>query len=255
MIVAIDAGNSAVKVARVNDDVIELVESVPTADLPRAGDVIANAAGGAESVVLVSVVPSWTSTVRSAADELGLRLIVADHRSIPIRVRLPRPDAVGADRLLDAWAGSVRFGAPLIVVNLGTATTVDAVDRDGAFIGGAILPGIELGARALARGTAQLPKVDVEELPRAIGTDTPSAIAGGLVLGHLGAVRELASRMQQQVGGGAAVIVTGGLSRALWASAWTSGADGLPAIAGAIEPDLTLWGLGRLHAAIAVAAA
>jgi type III pantothenate kinase len=255
MIVAIDAGNSAVKVARVSDDAVQLVATVPTADLPRANAMIAQAAEGAEALVLVSVVPAWTAAVQGAAQELDLRLVEASFRTIPIAVRLPRPDAVGADRLLDAWAGAARFGTPLIVVNLGTATTVDAVGADGAFLGGAILPGIELGAGALARGTAQLPAVAVEELPLAIGTDTPSAIASGLVLGHLGAVRELVMRMRLQAGGGASVIVTGGLSRASWASAWTTDADGLPRIADAIEPDLTLWGLGRLHAAIAVTAA
>lgn len=162
MIVAIDAGNSAVKVARVHDDAVEPIAAVPTADLARAGSVIAEAAAAAgtsaEAIVLVSVVPAWSAAVRDAAADLRIRLVVADHRTIPIRVRVPRPNAVGADRLVDAWAAALRFGAPLMVVNLGTATTVDAVGADGAFLGGAILPGIDLGARALARGTAQLPR-------------------------------------------------------------------------------------------------
>src|SRR4051812_29854162 len=258
MIVAIDAGNSAVKVARVHDDAVEQIAHVPTEALARARSVIAEAADApldrAEAIVLVSVVPAWTAAVRDAAVGLGSRLLVADHRTIPLPVRVPRPDAVGADRLGDAWAATLRFGAPLVVVNLGTATTVDAVSAGGAFLGGAILTGIDLGARALARGTAQLPQVDVAELPEPIGTDTPSALASGLVLGHLGAVRELVIRMSGRLGGHAKVVVTGGLSRASWASAWMSTADGLPAIADAIEPDLTLWGLGRLHTAVAVGA-
>jgi type III pantothenate kinase len=256
MIVAIDVGNSAVKVARVQDDAVALVAQVPTADLARARAVIADgAAAGAEAIVLVSVVPTWSAAVQAAAPDLGLRLIVADQRTIPIKVRVPRPEAVGADRLLDAWAAVERYRAPLIAVDLGTATTVDAVDADGAFMGGAILPGIDLGARALARGTAQLPEIDVADLPAPIGRDTPSAIASGLVLGHLGAVRELVTRMRARLGGGATVIVTGGLSRASWADAWTNGTDGLAPIADVVDPDLTLRGLGLLGATLSVHAA
>src|SRR5262249_59123408 len=102
------------------------------------------------------------------------------------------------------------FHPPVIVVDLGTATTVDVVGADGAFLGGAILPGIELGARALASGTAQLPAIDVAGLPLAIGRDTPSAIASGLVFGHLGAVRELVARMRADTLGNAHVVITGG---------------------------------------------
>lgn len=258
MIVAIDAGNSYVKVARVEADAVELVAQVPTAELARARSAIAEAAiadadsPGAETIVMVSVVPSWSAAVAEAAQGLGLRLIVADQRTIPIPVHLRRSDTVGADRLLDAWAATLRFGAPLIVVDLGTATTVDAVGADGAFLGGAILPGIELGAQALARGTAQLPRIDATDLPAAIGTDTPAAIASGLVFGHVGAVRELVGRMKAQIGVRATVVVTGGLSRASWANAWTAAGDGLPRIADVVDPDLTLRGLGRLGASLAV---
>lgn len=289
MIIVIDAGNSAVKVARIDGDDFEFVQAVPikaTADdLFRStvaqrilADLPARDGAGA---VLVSVVPAWTAAFRQAASNLNVTLLVAEHQTIPIPVRVPLPGGVGADRLLDAYAAARLHGTPVIVVDMGTATTVDAVDASGAFVGGAILPGIELGARALASGTAQLPHVDVAQLPSAIGNDTPSAIASGVVLGQIGAIRELVDRIALElVPAGSArptVVVTGGALRAVtlaleplpdtgprhplvvrkgvahqdWAEVWLQPFNGRPPIADIVDPDLTLRGLGLLHAELA----
>jgi type III pantothenate kinase len=135
-------------------------------------------------------------------------------------------------------------------VDLGTATTVDAVDADGFFLGGAILPGLALAADALAEGTARLPRIELDLPADAVGTDTRSAIQSGVVIGHLGAVRELVARMRGRLGGSrtAPVVVTGGLAAAPWArKAWLEPAGAqLPAIADALDPELVLKGLGLL---------
>ena len=94
----------------------------------------------------VSVVDRWTARLERAAEALGLPLTVATADRIPLLTALPRPDLTGPDRLLAAWTASVLHGQPVIVVDLGTATTVDAVDADGFFLGGAILPGLGLAA-------------------------------------------------------------------------------------------------------------
>jgi pantothenate kinase type III len=162
---------------------------------------------------------------------------------------------------------------PVIVVDLGTATSVDEVDADGFFLGGAILPGLGLAAQALAEGTARLPRVELDLPGEAIGTDTSAAVQSGVVLGHIGAVRELAARMQARLGPppaasrpaaagrpvvagtsgaagrpGAPVIVSGGHAAAAWAQrAWCQPAGpGLPAIATVLDPGLVLRGLGLL---------
>lgn len=140
--------------------------------------------------------------------------------SLPVDVRLPEPSKVGIDRLLNAIAANVLRSrhAPAIVVDSGTATTVDAVDAEGAFRGGVILPGFELSARALHRYTALLPLIEIEEIapdgPPPLGRETRSALHSGLYWGQLGAVRELITRLSadESIAGGAppAVYLTGG---------------------------------------------
>jgi type III pantothenate kinase len=278
VIIAVDIGNSAAKAALVEGDDVHAAGRLDTAGASAAdlaeglGTLLESAPERPERIVAVSVVDRWTERLELAADELSLPLVVAGASNIPMATALLRPDRAGPDRLLAAWAASLRHGAPVIVVDLGTATTVDVVDPDGFFLGGAILPGLGLAAESLAEGTARLPHVELELPETAIGVDTAGAIQGGIVIGHLGAVRELVTRMRSRLGEAAApgqgggargqgggarsqgvgararVVVTGGHASAAWArAAWTEPAEGgLPPIADAIDPQLVLRGLGLL---------
>lgn len=266
MIIAVDAGNSAIKLALVDGQVLRSEERLPTREAAARASLAATLRGlcakaedsPVEALVLVSVVPAWTEAVHLVAAELRINLLLADHTSIPMPTRLAQPAGVGSDRLLDAFAASRLHGSPVIVVDLGTATTVDAVDASGAFLGGAILPGIQLGMRALAFGTAQLPRVQVTELPHAIGRDTAGSISSGLLLGQIGAVRELVERIAVELSPvedpRAMVVVTGGTSRASWAGVWVEPLGQNPPIANVVDPHLTLRGLSLLHAELAGAA-
>lgn len=263
VIIAVDIGNSAAKAALVTgSNVLEsgrLDTSVGSgADLMDGLRVLA---GGAETaptkIIAVSVVDRWTERLERAADELGLSLTVVAPSHVPISTALVRPDQTGPDRLVAAWAAAAIHGTPVIVIDLGTATTVDAIDSDGFFLGGAILPGLGLAADALAEGTARLPRVELALPADVIGRDTTSAMQNGIVVGHIGAVRELTRRMQARMsagkasaGSGTTVIVTGGHANAEWARrAWLEpAAPDLPAIADQLDPDLVLKGLGMLGA-------
>jgi type III pantothenate kinase len=137
-----------------------------------------------------------------------------------------------------------------VVVDLGTATTFDCVAGDGAFVGGAIAPGIELGLDALASRTAKLPRVELRSPDRAIGRDTASAIQSGAVLGYQFLVTGLLARIRRELAdaGDVAssdvhVVLTGGISGMPWAGTL----EGVEAI----DPDLTLKGLAILHAEVA----
>ena len=119
--------------------------------------------------MLVSVVPAWTEAIRDLVTGSGWTLVEAHATSIPLQVRVARPQHVGADRLLGAWTARELFGAPVVVVDIGTATTIDVVDGDGAFVGRAITAGPELAIRSLATDTALLP-MTLPRLPeRVIG--------------------------------------------------------------------------------------
>ncbi len=260
MFLAIDIGNSAAKAATVEGETIfesgRLDTSVATGDDLLDGlRVLAGAHDEAPAgVIAVSVVDRWTERLELAAEALGLPLTVVAASHIPISTALVRPDQTGPDRLLAAWAASRLHGSPVIVVDLGTATTVDAVDADGFFLGGAIAPGLGLAADALAEGTARLPRIELALPDSAIGTGTTAAIEAGVVIGHVGTVRELALRMHALIGrddpstAPTKVVVTGGHAAAPWAeAAWrTPAGPGLPPIADELDPDLVLRGLGLL---------
>ncbi len=146
-------------------------------------------------------------------------IVLLTSGDLPLVVKLPRPDMVGVDRLLDALAANrLRTPSrPAVVVDVGSAITVDLVDCDGAFLGGAILPGIAMSARALHEFTDLLPQIDMAELaepPPALGTATVAAMRSGLFWGAVGSVRQL---VEQLTGGhhvptvdDAEIMVTGG---------------------------------------------
>jgi type III pantothenate kinase len=200
----------------------------------------------AAAVVLASVVPSVTAALERLADRRSLPLRIAATGTVPIAVRVDRPAEVGPDRLVNALAAARLYGAPAIVVDFGTATTFDVVAPDGAYIGGAIAPGLELGLEALAARTAKLPRVELRAPDRAIGRDTVSAIQSGTVFGYQALATGLLARIRRELAEMSAVppesirtILTGGLSGAPWAK----GIEGVDVI----DPDLTLRGLLLFH--------
>jgi type III pantothenate kinase len=201
------------------------------------------------SVVCASVVPALTAALEAVAARRDRPLVIASPGTVPIPVRVERPEGVGADRLVNVLAAQRLYGAPAVVVDLGTATTFDCAAADGAYVGGAIAPGIGLGLEALAGRTAQLPRVELRAPERAIGRDTVAAIQSGAVLGHQAMVAGLLARIRRELAASGDVepqsvraIATGGLAQAAWVRA-IEGVD-------EVDPDLTLKGLAILHAEV-----
>lgn len=201
------------------------------------------------AIACASVVPDLTDALEAVAARRGVRLLVASAGHVPIAIRVDRPAEVGADRLVNALAAARLYGTPAVVADFGTATTFDAVAADGAFVGGAIAPGLELGLEALAARTAKLPRIELRAPDRAIGRDTVAAMRSGTILGYQALVAGLLVRIRAELAEAAGVapadvraILTGGLSAAPWARA-IEGID-------AIDPDLTLKGLAILHAEV-----
>jgi len=253
VIVAIDVGNTNVTVGIIGGgDVISSRRGAtrPTATADEVeitlGSLLAldgAALSDVDEIVLASVVPAVTTTMVAVAARRAIPLFVADPTTVPIRIRIDKPAEAGADRLVNAFAALRLHGAPAIVVDFGTATNFDVVAEDGAYIGGALAPGLELGIEALAARTAKLPRVSLVMPPRAIGHDTVSAIQSGAVIGYIGLVSELVRAITRELAldspAAPKVILTGGLSQASWANA-IPGVD-------FIDPLLTLRGLALLH--------
>lgn len=186
--------------------------------------------------------PVWTASVVPPVDRVlkktrgGVFRFLDRSFFSDLPIRLLKPEQVGIDRLVNAWEARRRLGAPVLVVDFGTATTVDVVDRRGAYRGGAILPGLFLSARALSEGTAKLSFVQPVRFSRAIGRSTEEAVRSGLFFGTLGAVRELVFRMRKELGAVAPVLATGGAASLFRSEDWFH----------AVDPDLTLLGIGHL---------
>ena len=202
-----------------------------------------------DSIVLASVVPSVTAAVEAIADRHDRSILVAAAGTLPLAVRVDRPGEVGADRLVNALAASRLHGTPAVVVDFGTATTLDCVAADGAYVGGAIAPGLELGLEALAARTAKLPRVELRAPDRALARDTVGAIQSGAILGYQALAAGLLERVRVELAEANGVapaevraIATGGLSRLPWAR----GIRGIDTI----DPELTLKGLAILHAEV-----
>jgi type III pantothenate kinase len=122
------------------------------------------------------------------------------------------PQEVGADRIVNGVAAFEKYGGPCVVVDLGTATTFDAVSRKGEYLGGIISPGIGISARALYEHTARLPLVDIRKPAKVIGTNTVGSIQAGLFFGYLGLVDGILERLISELGPDTNVVATGGLA-------------------------------------------
>jgi type III pantothenate kinase len=138
--------------------------------------------------------------------------VVGEDLDYPIRIDLANPAEVGADRVVNAVAALTRYRPPLVIVDFGTATTFDVVDRDGTYRGGAIAPGINLSIDALARAAAKLPRIAVEAPERVIGRSTVEAMQSGIFWGYVGLIEGLVRRIVQEYGEHMTVIATGGLA-------------------------------------------
>lgn len=170
--------------------------------------------GDVNHVILASVVPrltaAWEDLVRVAcACDV---MVVGPGLKTGMLIRYDNPHEVGADRIANGVAAFARFGGPVVVVDFGTATTIDVVDASGAYLGGAIAPGVETSAEALFTKAARLSKVDLEPPSAVIGTNTRMSVQAGLLLGEASMVDGLVRRTWIELGAETPVVATGGLA-------------------------------------------
>jgi type III pantothenate kinase len=260
MLLAIDIGNTNVTIGLLRNGALVATRRAATMQRATADELEVLLDGllrlddasfaDVSAIACASVVPTLTAHVETIAERRERALTLALAGTVPLAIRTERPGDVGADRLVNALAAGRLYGTPAVVVDFGTATTFDCVAGDGAYVGGAIAPGLELGLEALAARTAKLPRIELRAPDRAIGRDTVSAMQSGTVFGYQSLVGGLLTRVRRELADQSAVapsdvkaILTGGLSAAPWAR----DLDGIDAI----DPDLTLKGLAILHAEVA----
>jgi type III pantothenate kinase len=192
-------------------------------------------------VIVSSVVPVLTLAYEEVASKATGRppMVVGPGLKTGVPIRYDDPREVGADRIVNAVAGLAEYGAPLVIVDFGTATTLDVLSEDGAYVGGAIAPGVETSADALFTRAAKLSKVDLEAPAHTIGTNTRESLQAGLLVGQAAMVDGLVTRIWRELGRETTVVATGGLAPRVAPLCET---------AMSVEVDLTLKGLMRLYA-------
>ncbi len=165
-------------------------------------------------ICLASVVPPLTGVLEQMCNLYFQQkpLTVDVGVKTGVKIRYDNPRDVGADRVVDAAAVYRLYGGPACIVDFGTATTFDAISREGDYLGGAIAPGIGIAAEALFSRAARLTRVDLIRPPRAIGANTVHSLQSGLLFGYVGLVEGMVARFRAELGDGTRIIGTGGLA-------------------------------------------
>ena len=193
-----------------------------------------------DAIVIASVVPPLSPALAAMSRSyFGVEpLFVEPGVRTGMPILYENPQEVGADRIANSVAAFARYGGPVLVVDFGTATTIDAVSSRGEYLGGAIAPGVQISSEALFERAARLPRVAIRRPDRVIGRNTVQAMQSGVYFGYLGLIDGLLRRMQEEIGQQAKVVATGGL-----APVFADEADRFDAV----DPNLTLEGLRLIY--------
>jgi type III pantothenate kinase len=241
MILLADIGNTHVHLGLATPDHVLVALNAPTTAFLRGEgrETLKSFVAGRRirGASVASVVPHATGPLATAIRrEFGVEPFQLTPRTLKgVGLKYPRPDTIGQDRLANALAARQLVGAPVVVVDFGTAVTFDVVDPKGRYVGGVIAPGISAMTEYLHEKTALLPRIKITEPRRAVGRSTREAMLSGAVYGYRGLVREILAEVRKELASPAArVIATGGYAQLI--------ARGLPLIE-KVWPQLTLEGL------------
>lgn len=248
MLLVIDIGNTNTSLGVFEKD--ELVHTFAlSSDIKKTDDEYGinllailnhkNIASKIEGAIVSSVVPQLCEIYKNAIKKyLEIDAITLSYKSkMPIKLNLTNNKEIGADRIANAVAATIKYQLPAIVIDFGTATTFDIVDSNANFIGGLIAPGLKIQAKSLSQFTSKLPKLKIEAPSSAIGKDTIGAMLSGIVLGHSCMIDGMIKKCEKELGQKATIVATGGYSSVLFEN---SSID-------YIDKDLTLFGLKELY--------
>lgn len=251
MLLAIDIGNTNITIGLFDGDEIEGTFRMTT-KMPRTSDEygiffynILHSRGlhreQVDAAIIASVVPDVNHHIINGLIKYFnvTPIVVGPGIKTGIKIVIPNPKEVGADRIVDAVAAYEIYGGPVLVIDYGTATTHDLVLEDASLVGGVTSPGIRIAAHALWQDAAKLPKIEIKRPDTILGRDTISSMQSGLVYGHIGQTEYIIRKIQQEAGlEKMTVVATGGLGKIIY--------DETDSIE-YYDPNLTLKGLNILY--------
>ncbi|HEV1998721.1 MAG TPA: type III pantothenate kinase [Candidatus Dormibacteraeota bacterium] len=253
MLLAIDIGNSNIVLGVFHGEVLTEHWRIATRidyTADELGVILRGLFGGTrlrleevQHMVVSSVVPSLNQAIADLAQrQLGIEpLVIGPGVRTGMQIRYDNPREVGADRIVNSVAAFTKYGGPAVVIDFGTATTFDAVGKNGDYLGGVIAPGIRISMDALFSRAAKLPRFELAVPPGlegVIGKNTVESMQAGFVFGFAGQIEGIVGRMREELGGECRVIATGGLAALIAAHAQ---------VIQVVDDNLTLDGLRLLH--------
>ena len=225
MILAIDIGNSNIVIGCIENGVIQNETRIAT-DLVKTSDQycfdLKNMLSLSdvpvtrlEDVIISSVVPPVLNSMRTAVLKLTGKkpFVVGPGIKTGLNILLDNPQQVGSDLIVAAVAALREYKPPLILIDMGTATTISVINKDRAYLGGCICPGVRISAEALSARAALLPGINLDQPRRAIGKNTTDCMRSGIMLGAACMLDGMIERMEQELGERATVVATGGIAR------------------------------------------
>lgn len=250
MVLTIDVGNTNVVFGCVEGNEIKSISRMATKSNDLANDYALKMrqcfeldgidCHSFEGAILSSVVPQVNDAIKSAVRKLtGLEcLVVGAGLKTGVNVKIDDPGTLAGDLITGAVGALALYKPPIIVIDMGTATTIVAIDKEGSYLGGAIVPGVNLSYSALASGTSLLPSIAIEAPEKCISTNTVDSMKSGAVYGTASMVDGMIERMEAELGGAVTAVATGGISGQI-----------VPHCKKDIkyEPDLLLKGLSVLY--------
>ena len=225
MILAIDIGNSNIVLGCIRDGEILFEARMATdriktkdqycAELKAMLELFRVSPAEIDGCIVSSVVPQIQQSLVEAAERLTGKacLTVGPGLKTGLRIKIDNPAQAGSDLIVGAVAAIDAYGTGLCVIDMGTATTICAIDREGAFLGGTIAPGVMLSLNALTSGTAQLPGISLEKPKKVIGSNTVDSMRSGILLGSAAMLDGMVERIEAELGYPTKVIATGGLAK------------------------------------------
>ena len=227
MILAIDVGNTNIVLGTIENGEINHIVRIHTdprltgteyaLKLSQIADFNGFRLSDMEGAIISSVVPPVTESLKLAVERtLGKRpLIVGPGMRTGLNVRIDDPSTVAADLIVSSVAAISCYGSPVIVVDMGTATTMVVIDKDGCYKGGAIVPGLKLSYASLASGTSLLPDISIIPPKKVVATNTVDCMRSGAVYGTAALLDGMIARMEEELGYSCSVVATGGLAQSI----------------------------------------
>ena len=224
MILAVDIGNTNIVIGCIEEEKVYFVERVSTDISKTELEYVVQFKTLLElyrikmeeitGCIIASVVPHLNNIVKNAMEKL-LRItpmIVGPGLKTGLNILMDNPAQVGADLIVNAVAGLKYYGAPIIIIDMGTATTISVVDKNKNYVGGMILPGVKVSLESLVNRTSQLPRISLEAPKKMIGKNTVDCMKGGIIMGQAASMDGLIERICEELGYPAQVVATGGLA-------------------------------------------